>query len=140
MGGKNSFIFHIIALCSVIMQTNSSQYCIYIHCIQKGGSILYVMHMTVFCGFSSPIWGNSRVGISLWKEWPWAICPLKKSNVSDSLAKKQVIWQFFPFFMPKSESLMSLFAHCLLFKEGLERFAPVALYKRATWKICSGCW
>ena len=33
----------------------------------------------------------------------------------------------FPRFMPKSESLLLLF-----FKERLERFAPVALYKKAT--------
>ena len=52
----------------------------------------------------------------------------------------------FPLFMPKSESLPSLFAQLLFFKELLwanhsgcskqksdrERFAPVALYKRAT--------
>ena len=34
--------------------------------------------------------------------------------------------------MPKSESLPSLFAHLLFFKERLERYAPVALYKRTT--------
>ncbi len=53
----------------------------------------------------------------------------------------------------KSESLPKLFAHSLFFKERLERFTPVALYKRATmsdsfrllmtkeppWAICSGC-
>ena len=32
----------------------------------------------------------------------------------------------------KSESLPKLFAHSLFFKERLERFTPVALYKRAT--------
>ena len=31
--------------------------------------------------------------------------------------------------MPKSKSLMSLFAHSLFFLKQLERFAPVALYK-----------
>ena len=37
--------------------------------------------------------------------------------------------KFSPFFMPKTESLMSLFTHSLCFKEQFERFAPVALLK-----------
>ena len=37
------------------------------------------------------------------------------------------LWQFFPPFM-----LTSLFAHSLFFKERLEQFSRVALYKRAT--------
>ena len=77
-------------------------------------------------------------------------CSLKKSSVSDSLViqanrsqktndslKKFVFFvclrQVFLFLMPKSESLTLLFAHSLLFR--LEWFAPVALYKRATWAI-----
>ena len=65
---------------------------------------------------------------------------LKTGDVSDSsesLAKNERIsWKIrifpmfltvFPRFMPKSESLLLLF-----FKERLERFAPVALYKKAT--------
>ena len=38
----------------------------------------------------------------------------------------------FPLFMPESKSLPSLFAHLLFFKDRLERYAPVALYKRTT--------
>ena len=74
---------------------------------------------------------------------------------SDSFAKFVFFvcfLQFFPFFRPKSELIPSLFAHSLFFKERLEHFAPVALYKRATvsdslwllmtkeqpWAICSG--
>ena len=76
--------------------------------------------------------------IALFKKWPWAnllmslltraICSSKKSNVSDllmilanrlqkscySIAKFIIyvcFWQFFPFFMPNSESLPSPFAH-----------------------------
>ena len=58
------------------------------------------------------------------------------------------LWQFFPPFM-----LTLLFAHSLFFKERLEQFSLVALYKRATmsdslrslmtkeqpWAIRSGC-
>ena len=56
----------------------------------------------------------------------------------------------FPLFMPKSELLRLLFAHCLFLKDHLEQFAPVAIYKsnsewfaqvahdkRATGAICS---
>ena len=44
---------------------------------------------------------------------------------------------FSPFWCPTGNCscrslLLSLFAHSLFFKEWLERFAPVALYKRAT--------
>ena len=42
------------------------------------------------------------------------------------------VFDSFPFFMPKSKSLPSLFPHSLFFKDRLERFAPVAHYKRAT--------
>ena len=90
--------------------------------------------------------------IALNKRAKWANCSchsLKKSNVSDlfvirvnrlqkqsDLLEKFIFficyWQFFPFFMPKSESLPSLFAHLLFFKERLEQFSPIALYKRAT--------
>ena len=38
----------------------------------------------------------------------------------------------FPLFMPKSKSLLSLFAPSFFFKERWERFAQVDLYKRAT--------
>ena len=37
-----------------------------------------------------------------------------------------------PLIMPACEALPLLFAHSLFFKEQLEWFAPVALYKRAT--------
>ena len=63
------------------------------------------------------------------KEQPWANSPrhyLQKSDVSDSLEKKEFFlcfWQFFPFFMPKSELLPFLFARSLFFKEQRERFA-----------------
>ena len=42
------------------------------------------------------------------------------------------IFNSFPLFIPKSESLLLLFAHLLFFKERLEQFSPVALYKRVT--------
>ena len=54
------------------------------------------------------------------KERPWAIC--------------------LRCFLPKSESLKSLFAHSLFFKEQLEQLAPVAIYKRATGAIHSFSW
>ena len=51
----------------------------------------------------------------------------------ERIARKiRIFLTVFPLFMPKSKSLPSLFAHSLLFKERLERFAPVPLYKRAT--------
>ena len=56
----------------------------------------------------------------------------KTSNVLEKSNFSYVFDSFFPFFMPKSELLPSLFAHSFFFKEQLERFAPVALYKRAT--------
>ena len=40
--------------------------------------------------------------------------------------KKQAHLTVFPLFMRKSESLPSIFAHLLFFKEPLERFAPVS--------------
>ena len=49
------------------------------------------------------------------------------------------LYSFFPF-MPKSESLPSLFAHSIFFKEQLEGFSPVAQVshdKRATGAILS---
>ena len=58
----------------------------------------------------------------------WAIC-------SKKFIFFVCFWQFFtafPLFMPKSESLPSLFAQSLFFKELQERFALVTLYKRAT--------
>ena len=94
-------------------------------------------------------------------------CPyLKKSDISDLLViqgnrwKKicifHIFWQFFtafPPFMPQSESLTSLLAPSLVFKEQQEQFAFVTLYKRANmreslpslitkeqpWAICSCC-
>ena len=75
---------------------------------------------------------------------------LKKSNMSDSIVicsfalKKRVIHKkkfvvfimfltvitVFPLFMPKSKSLLLLFAPLLFYKEQGEHFALVALYKR----------
>ena len=91
----------------------------------------------LFCSKSTTLKSNL--------EW---VSELKKSDVSDLLVirmnrlQKQAICSknsyfhmfltVFPFFMPKSKPLKSLFAHLLFFKERLERFAPVALYKRAT--------
>ena len=51
-------------------------------------------------------------------------------NMSESL-QKFVLSYVFPLFMPRSESLPSLFAHSLFFKElpEFEPFAPVALEK-----------
>ena len=57
----------------------------------------------------------------------WAICT--------RLYFSYVSWQFFsafPLFMPKSESLLSLFAQPLFFKEQQECFALIALYKGVT--------
>ena len=42
------------------------------------------------------------------------------------------VFDCFPLFMSKSKLLPSLFGHSLSFKERLERFAPVVLYKRTT--------
>ena len=44
----------------------------------------------------------------------------------------------FSLFTPKSSSLLLLFPRSLFGKQRLDRFAPVALYKRATWAIRSG--
>ena len=83
------------------------------------------------------------------KERSRVIRSLKMSDVSDPLvnpanwSKKRAIhwqnsyfsyvfWQFSTFFIPESESLTLLFAHLLFFKERLERFAPIAIYQRAT--------
>ena len=58
--------------------------------------------------------------------------------MSDSLEKIVFLYVFgsfcytFSLFMPKSESLPSIFTRSLFFKELLERLAPVALYKRVT--------
>ena len=57
----------------------------------------------------------------------------RSQKTSDSLKKKHFIvcfGQFFPIFMSKSESLPSLFAQSLFFKEPWERYALVALEKR----------
>ena len=62
----------------------------------------------------------------------WVNCSNKMSN---SLEKKCNFWKFltvFPLFMPKSESLLSLLAQLLFFKERWKRFTLLALYKRAT--------
>ena len=88
------------------------------------------------------------------KERLWVIRSIKKINVSDSLCFEQIarkkrairsknsyfsnVFDSFHPFLPKNESLTLLFAHLLFFKERLERFTPIALYKRETWAICSG--
>ena len=89
------------------------------------------------------------------KEQPWAncsCCSVKRATwvirpcfkriafKNERFAQKNLFFfifflQFFtafPLFMPKSESLPSLFAQSLFFKELQERFALVTLYKRAT--------
>ena len=43
-----------------------------------------------------------------------------------------MLFTAFTLFMPKSESLPSLFTPSLFFKEGRQRFTLIALYKRAT--------
>ena len=42
----------------------------------------------------------------------------------------------FPLFYAKSKSFMSLFAHSFFFKERVELFASIVLYKRVSWFIC----
>ena len=59
-----------------------------------------------------------------------ADCLQKMSDTLENFVFFVCFWQIFPFF-PKNKSLPSLFAHLLFFKEGLERFAPIALNKRA---------
>ena len=90
------------------------------------------------------------------KEWPWANRSLQKSDrelftcdssespskMSDSIEKIHIFLLLFPFFMPKRESLPSLFTQSLFFKDRFallplyksnrEQIAPVALYKRAS--------
>ena len=72
---------------------------------------------------------------------PWEIRSrrsLQNNDVSDSLEKIVFLYVFgsfcytFSLFMPKSESLPSIFTRSLFFKELLERLAPVALCKRVT--------
>ena len=88
------------------------------------------------------------------KERLWVIRSIKKINVSDSLCFEKIarkkrairsknsdflyVFDSFPPFYAQEQSLTPLFAHSLFFKEQLERFAHVALYKRATWVIRSG--
>ena len=67
----------------------------------------------------------------------WFACDSSESlsKTSDSLEKKlffECFWQFSPFVCQKSESFPLLFAQPLFFKEGRDRFALVALYKRDT--------
>ena len=42
------------------------------------------------------------------------------------------VFTAFPLFMPKSESILTLFAQSLFFKERREQIAPVTFYKRVT--------
>ena len=62
----------------------------------------------------------------------WANRSQKKSKSLVKIEFYICFWQFFSLSMPKSESLPSLFAHSLFCKEQPERFALVALFKRAT--------
>ena len=76
---------------------------------------------------------------------------LKTSNLLEKIHIFRLLFTAFPLFMPKSESLPSLFAPSLFFKEqpwanrscrslqkgNRERFAPVTFYKRATGAISS---
>ena len=64
-------------------------------------------------------------------------CEWFTGNSSKLLAKNERFAQKFVFFIRFWQSLSSLFDHLLFFKEQLERFAPVALYKRATGGIHS---
>ena len=69
------------------------------------------------------------------KELPCAIRSLKKSDVSNLLViranqeqKASDLFEKFLFFV----SFPPFYAYLLFFKEQIEQFAPVALYKRAT--------
>ena len=58
MGGKNSFIFHITALLSAIMQTNSSQYCIYIYIVYRRVGRFYTLCIWQFFAVSLAQYGE----------------------------------------------------------------------------------
>ena len=101
---------------------------------------------------------SKSLSLDFTKEWLWANrCSrsLQKSDTSELLLKKEsrewfdlllskterslqkisCFWEFFtafPLFMPMSELLPLLFAPSLSFKEQLDRFTLVTLYKRAT--------
>ena len=95
-------------------------------------------------------WGNrfcrslqksnrKRIALDFFKkeQRQWFACDSSESlsKTSDSLEKKlffECFWQFSPFVCQKSESFPLLFAQPLFFKEGRDRFALVALYKRDT--------
>ena len=68
------------------------------------------------------------------KEQPWVNCPHCSSKRATFFVCFCAcrISLLFPSLMSKSESLPSLFAQLLFFKEWREQIAPVALYKRAT--------
>ena len=76
--------------------------------------------------------------VALYKRAMWVIRSwLRKSLLKNEQITQKIhifcmfFCQFFPLF-PKSKLYPSLFAHSLFFKEQLERFAPVAHYKRTT--------
>ena len=60
----------------------------------------------------------------IWVNW------LQKKQIAQIIRIFRTFLTVFPLFNPKSEALTSLFAHLLFFKEPLEKFASVALYKR----------
>ena len=106
---------------------------------------------------------SKSLSLHFTKEWLWAnrcTRSLQKSDTSELLLKKESLewfdlllskterslkknscfWEFFtafPLFMPMSELLPLLFAPSLSFKEQLERFAHVTLYKEQPWIIHS---
>ena len=92
-------------------------------------------------------WAIALVALYKRATWVnWSRRFLKNSNVRNSLVmganclqktsaslKKIIFFHMFltvfPLFMPKSELLPSLFTHLLFFKERIERFDPITLYK-----------
>ena len=82
--------------------------------------------------------------VALYKRAMWANhawfegIACKKDRFAGKIHMFHMFLTVFPFFMPKSESLPSLFPHTLFFKEQLEWFAPVTHYKKKLWAIRSG--
>ena len=61
-----------------------------------------------------------------------ANCSQKMSYLLEKIHIFLHVFTAFPLLIPKSESLLSLFSPSLFCKERLERFAHIALYKKAT--------
>ena len=71
------------------------------------------------------------------KKRPWVIrswfeqISCKNEQFTRKICIFRMFLTVFPFLVPKSKSLMLLFAHSLFIRVQIERFASVALYKRA---------